>query len=100
MDDYKEVDRAAEYLKNNVDLTGFDRTVLLKIGDSDICLRIENSDIIRVEAEKPDITIEMSEQTFRALASGELSPLKAYALRKVRVKASMSDMMFLTKLLR
>jgi putative sterol carrier protein len=100
MDDYKEVDRAAEYLKNNVDLTGFDRTVLLKIGDSDICLRIENSDIIRAEAEKPDITIEMSEQTFRALASGELSPLKAYALRKVRVKASMSDMMFLTKLLR
>jgi putative sterol carrier protein len=100
MDDYEEVDRAIEYLKNKVDLAGFDRTVLLKIGDSDICLRVENSDITRAEAEKPDITIEMSEQTFRALASGELSPLKAYALRKVRVKASMSDMMFLTKLLR
>lgn len=99
MENYDIIERAIEYLKNNADLNGFDRVVLLKIGEDELCFKVENSYVKRVESEKPDITIEMSNETFRALANGELSPLRAYALKKVKVKASLKDIMLLKKLL-
>ncbi|MDY6985591.1 MAG: SCP2 sterol-binding domain-containing protein [Candidatus Thermoplasmatota archaeon] len=99
MENYDIIEKAIEYLKNNADLKGFDRVVLLKIGEDELCFNVENSDVKRIESEEPDIVIEMSSETFRALANGELSPLRAYALKKVKVKASLKDIMLLKKFL-
>lgn len=99
MGDYDAIERAIEYLEENADLEGFDRSVLLRIGEQELCFRVENSKIKRTNENNPDIKIEMSDETFRALASGELSPMRAYAMKKVMVKASLKDIMFLTKLL-
>jgi putative sterol carrier protein len=102
MENYEDtLNRAIAFLKNckNGDLKGFDRSVLLRIGDREFCFVIESSEIKKASIAKPDITIEMSDDTFKALASGEMSPMKAYALKKVKVKASLKDIMLLTKLL-
>jgi len=99
MGDYDAIERAIEYLEENADLEGFDRSVLLRIGEQELCFRVENSKIKRTNENNPDIKIELSDETFRALTSGELSPMRAYAMKKVRVKASLKDIMFLTKLL-
>lgn len=99
MENYEDaIDRAISSLKN-CDLKGFDRSVLLRIGDREFCFVVESSEIKKASVAKPDITIEMSDDTFKALASGEISPMKAYALRRVKVKASLKDIMLLTKLL-
>jgi putative sterol carrier protein len=99
MGDYDAIERAIAYLEENADLEGFDRSVLLRIGEQELCFRVENSKIKRTNENNPDIKIEMSDETFRALASGELSPMRAYAMKKVRVTASLKAIMFLTKLL-
>ena len=49
-------------------------------------------------AERPEISYEMSTGTLRAMSAGELSGEKAYLTRKLRIKASFSDMMRLQSL--
>jgi putative sterol carrier protein len=48
--------------------------------------------------EKPDIQYEMDTETFLAITRKEITGLKAYQQKKVRLKASMPDMMKLQKI--
>jgi putative sterol carrier protein len=50
------------------------------------------------KAEKADIKYEMSTETFYAIVKKELSGMKAYNQKKVKVKGPMSDLMKLQKL--
>ncbi len=48
--------------------------------------------------EKADVTYEMSSETFLAMSLKQISGLKAYAQGKVKVRASMPDLLKLQKL--
>ena len=50
------------------------------------------------KAETADIKYEMSTETFYAIVKKELSGMKAYNQKKVKVKGPMSDLMKLQKL--
>jgi len=53
---------------------------------------------VKGKPEKADVTYEMSSQTFLAMSRKEISGLKAYAQGKVKVRASMPDLLKLQKL--
>jgi putative sterol carrier protein len=50
------------------------------------------------KVEKPEVLYEMSTDTFAAIARREITGMKAYMQGKVRVKASIGDLMKLQKL--
>ena len=96
----EDLKRAIEIIENEFNIENFDRTVLLKIGDKSFYFVTRNSKVFRIKENEPQITIEMSWETFGNVTKGEMSLLKAYALRKIRVKASPDDRLFIVKLLR
>jgi len=53
--------------------------------------------VVKGKHEKPDIQYEMSTETFFAIAGKEITGMKAYQQKKVKLKASMPDMMKLQK---
>jgi putative sterol carrier protein len=66
-------------------------------------IRLENGEPLppeRLETplEKPDIQYEMDTETLRAMTRKELSGLQAYQQKRLKLKASMSDMMKLQSL--
>ena len=55
-------------------------------------------EIIKGKAEKPEISYEMNTEDFFALNRGEVSGLKLYNQKKIKIKASMPDIIKLQKL--
>lgn len=55
------------------------------------------SDLREGEIESPDIVITASTETFTALLTKEMGPMKAIATRKLKMKASLEDMFRLRK---
>jgi putative sterol carrier protein len=53
---------------------------------------------VKGRVEKADVSYEMSSAIFQAMSRKEISGLKAYAQGKVKVKASMPDLLKLQKL--
>lgn len=51
------------------------------------------------EVDKPDIIVTSDTKTLMALMDGTMSPMKAYATKKVSFKASLQDMLLLKSLL-
>jgi len=54
-------------------------------------------ELYKGKADNPDIHVTCDSETVRQIASGELRPMKALALRKIKVKASLEDMLTLRK---
>jgi putative sterol carrier protein len=50
------------------------------------------------DTDKPDITLISDPETFQGLIEGNIKPMKAFALRKVRVKGDIDDILRLRKL--
>ena len=50
-------------------------------------------------AEKAEITITSTEEVLGKILAGEMSAMKAYALRKLQLKASIDDLLTIRKLL-
>ncbi len=53
---------------------------------------------VKGKADKAEISYEMSTETFLALARKEMSGMKAFAQGKVKIRASMPDMLKLQKI--
>jgi putative sterol carrier protein len=53
---------------------------------------------VKGKPEKADVSYEMSSEIFKAMSRKEITGLKAYAQGKVKVKASMPDLLKLQKL--
>jgi putative sterol carrier protein len=47
--------------------------------------------------ENPDITITSDPKTVEELITGKMKPMKAWALKKIRIKGSLEDVMRLRK---
>ncbi|MHA1244478.1 MAG: SCP2 sterol-binding domain-containing protein [Candidatus Heimdallarchaeota archaeon] len=55
-------------------------------------------DVIKGKAEKPEISYEMSTADFFALNHGEISGLKLFNQKRLKIKAAMPDILKLQKL--
>jgi hypothetical protein len=84
---------------------GWNKTMQYHFTDNDeyYLLRMEDGapqPVERLEQplEKPDIQYEMDAETLRAMTRKELSGLQAYQQKRIKLKASMSDMMKLQSL--
>ena len=83
------------------EMQGIRRVVQVEVSDGDIYnFVLENahvSGLQKGEVENPDIRVVASSETFDLLWKRELRPMKALALKKLQVKASLEDMLRLRK---
>jgi putative sterol carrier protein len=84
---------------------GWNKTMQYHFTDTDeyYVIRLENGEPLPVEQleeplVKPDIQYEMDTETLRAMTRKEISGLQAYQQKRLKLKASMSDMMKLQSL--
>lgn len=93
--------KAAEDPKLAKELEGIRRTVLIEVTDGDsFNFVLDNAKVdglAKGKIENPDIRITASTETFNQLQSGELRVMKAYAMRKIQVKAPLEDVLRLRK---
>jgi putative sterol carrier protein len=93
--------KSAEDPKLAKELAGVRRVVEIDVTDGDSYnFVLENSHVGEMsigKVEKPDILVIGSKETFLQMRSGELRPMKALALKKIQVKATLEDMLRLRK---
>jgi len=82
---------------------GWTRVMQYRFTDLDLCLALPVTEgvageIVEGTVEGAQILYEMSSDTFLAIARKELSGMKAFTQKLVKVKASMPDLMKLQKL--
>ena len=79
-----------------------DRKIVLNFKDNGkYYLHLENGSLNFIEPiDDPDIVVEMSVETFNKILSKEIDALSAYITRKIVVKASLSDKLLLSELLK
>jgi len=83
------------------ELQGIRRAVEVQVSDGDTYnFMLENAHVSGLQKGKipnPDIVVIASSETFDLLWKRELRPMKALALKKLQVKASLADMLTLRK---
>ncbi len=88
-----------ERLRNELD--GMDKRVYLDLGEEKYHFHLHDKSITDLqvgEMENPDITLVSDPETFQGIIDGSIKPMKAFALRKVRVKGDINDVLRLRKL--
>lgn len=84
------------------ELEGVERTVLVDLKDGpkfNFMLKdMRIGDVAEGPIEAPDITIISDTTTLTALLKKEMGPMKAYATQKLKIKASLEDVLRLRKL--
>ena len=83
------------------ELQGLRKVVQVEVTDGEkYHFTLENARIGSMSkgtTENPDIAIIGSTETYMKLKSGELRPMKAYALRKLQIKGTLEDILRLRK---
>lgn len=83
------------------ELEGVTRTVLIRLRDGTAYhftladMRIDA--VVEGDAEAPDVTIDSDRETLEAIFRKEMGPMKAYATGRLKVKASLEDLLRLRK---
>lgn len=94
-------EKASTDEKMRSELAGVNRTFLILLDDGrkfNFFLSDSKASDLKVgPIENPDISIESDEGTIEALYKGDMRVMKALALKKVRVKGSMEDLLRLRK---
>ena len=84
------------------DLEGKTRTIQFTLDDGQAWnFKLEDAHIDGVHdggLETADISIFSDEETIRGIFNGDISPMRAYALKKIKFKASLQDLLTLRKL--
>ena len=93
--------KAAEDPKLAKEFAGVKRLVEIVVTDGQSYhFLLDNSRVGELQmgkATNPEISVTASKETFDQLRSGELRPMKALALKKLKVHASLEDMLRLRK---
>lgn len=88
--------------KVRAELEGLDRRIMISLSDGRIFnFTIENghsSELQDGAIRDPDILIESDAETLEGIFKGEIGAMKALALKKIRVQASIQDMLRIRKL--
>ncbi|AGN25791.1 SCP2 sterol-binding domain-containing protein [Candidatus Methanomassiliicoccus intestinalis] len=83
------------------ELKGLSKTAFIDLGDEKYNFTLKDEHIQNFSAgeiENPDVTITSDPETFMGVMEGKIKPMKAFALRKVKIKGDISDIMSLRKL--
>ena len=94
-------DKIANDEKLRSELKGVDRKVLIDLESERYNFHLHDeqvNDFRPGEIEEPDITIQSDPETMEGLISGKTKPMKALALRKLRLKGNIDDMLRLRNL--
>ena len=78
------------------------KTLNLDLGEEVYSVRLENAemtDFITELRDDADITVITTPENFQALVDGTLKPMKAYLLKKIKIKGKLDDLMKLKKFL-
>ncbi|MDH4122508.1 MAG: SCP2 sterol-binding domain-containing protein [Thermoplasmata archaeon] len=93
--------KAASDEKMKEELIGYQRRVEIRLDDGRIYnFEISNgmaSDLREGGAENPEVVIETSAEMVEKLTEGELRIMKAYVTKKIRIKATLEDMLKIRK---
>ncbi len=96
--------RVDEDEKFRNELKEFDGVFQLEITDGDSYhVPIKNGEVgelAKGKVDDPRLTITSDSETLKALMSGELGAMKAFALRKIKLKGSFEDILRLRKFLK
>lgn len=99
--DFNEKAKDDEKLKSA--LEGVKKTVVIEIENiKTYSFSIENAQIVNFKdcaLEEPDVKIISDEETLKKIIMKELKPFKAYATGKVKIKASLADLLALRRIL-
>lgn len=83
------------------ELEGMDKKVLVDLGSEVYNFHLHDQkvhDFKEGRLENPDLTLTSDPETIRGIIEGKIKPMKAFALRKVRVKGDLNDVLRLRKL--
>ncbi len=83
------------------ELDGMRKTVQLDLDSEQYNFLLEGRSISGFsdgKVENPDITVISDPETLQGIIEGKIKPMKAFALRKVRIKGQIEDMLRLRKL--
>ena len=96
--------RMEEDEKFKKDLREFDGVFQLEITDGDsyhIALKDgEVGELTKGEVDNPRLKVTSDTQTMKALMTGEMGAMKAFALRKIKLDGSLEDIMRLRKFMK
>ncbi|HVO77957.1 MAG TPA: SCP2 sterol-binding domain-containing protein [Methanomassiliicoccales archaeon] len=95
--------RACTDLALRSELEGMTKRVYVDLGTEKYNFELKECSVPSINdgppASPPDITIASDPETLDKIVSGELKIMKAWALRKIRIKGSLDDIMRLRKFL-
>jgi putative sterol carrier protein len=90
--------------KMREDIKDFDGVFLLDVTDGEsyhvTINKGEVGELIKGEVDSPRLSVTSDTETLTALMSGEMSPMKAFALRKIKLNGSFEDIIRLRKFLK
>ncbi len=92
-------ERAAGDERLASELRGMERTVVIRLEDAAYHFMIKDGRATELEDGDTDADIEIitDSETLKALFNREMGPMKALATKKLRVKASLQDMLRIRK---
>jgi hypothetical protein len=95
-------EKSREDPKFREDIVDKERTIVFNLDDGRSWnFKLEGGEIDGVHdggLEEADISISSDEETIRGIFNGDISPMRAYALKKIKFKASLQDLLTLRKL--
>ncbi len=94
-------DKVAEDEVLQKELEGLKKTVQVDLGEEQYNFTLQDKKIdcfCEGKLDNPDITITSDPETIEGLIDGNIRPMKAFALRKIRVNGSLEDILHLRKL--
>ena len=94
---HKKVENDPELKK---ELMPIKKTINLDLGEEKYSMKIEEARVSEFKKElldAADLQVTTTPESLRGLINGTLRPMKAYVLKKIRVKGKIDDLMFLKK---
>jgi putative sterol carrier protein len=83
------------------ELEGMDKKVMLDLGSEVYNFHLHDrkaQDFKEGRLENADLTMTSDPETIQGIIEGKIKPMKAFALRKVRIKGDLNDVLRLRKL--
>lgn len=94
-------ERARNDARLREEIAGMDRTIQIEAGEESYHFRLRDgqiSDLSRGRAPNPDVRVTADRATLLGLLRREIPPMKALATGRLKIKASLEDMLRLRKL--
>ena len=95
-------ERAESDPKVQSELAGITRKIQLKLEDETYNITFENMRMGTLETgeiDEPDISIVSERETVTGILKGEIGPMKAWAMKNIKIKSPIEDLLRFRKLL-